>query len=304
MWSLCKIAFSVQVALGTVSAALIPATRSNQDAVWPQRQASVKDQLLLSPPTQFTKVQQNDSLCDARSRQWTGKVLVTNGNSLFYWYFESQIYPERAPTILYLTGGPAEALAQPMLTGVGPCLINKHGNDTTFNPFSWTRNYNVIFVDEVAGSGFSKTPEGVDFQPTTAHEVASDVKVFLRKFSTEVFPELGNREFHVIGESWGGFLAPVVTAFLLDDNLGGPHVPVDVKSTVMISPFIDMGFSAPSYYDTLCAGEEVYLNTTECASIGAAVPQCETEVLQCRLAETKGSCDKAIEACGPIMAAP
>ncbi|EEU44105.1 uncharacterized protein NECHADRAFT_74169 [Fusarium vanettenii 77-13-4] len=228
MWSLCKIAFSIQVALGTVSAALIPATRFNQDAVWPQRQAPVEDQLFLSPTTQFTKVQQNDSLCDARSRQWTGKVPVTNGNSLFYWYFESQRYPERAPTILYLTGGPAEASAQPMLTGVGPCLINKHGNDTTFNPFSWTRYYNVIFVDEVAGSGFSKTPEGVDFQPTTAHEVASDVKVFLHKFSTEIFPELGNR---------------------------------------------------------------------------AAVPQCETEVLQCRLAETKESCDKAMEACGPIMAA-
>ncbi|KAI8724541.1 hypothetical protein NCS52_00023400 [Fusarium sp. LHS14.1] len=92
MWSLCKIAFSVQVALGTVSAALIPA------------QARVKDQRFLSPTTQFIKVQQNDHLCDARSRQWTGKVPVTNGNSLFYWYFESQRYQERAPTILYLTG--------------------------------------------------------------------------------------------------------------------------------------------------------------------------------------------------------
>lgn len=76
MWSLCKIAFSIQVALGTVSAALIPA------------QAPVEDQLFFSPTTQFTKVQQNDSLCDARSRQWTGKVPVTNGNSLFYCTFD------------------------------------------------------------------------------------------------------------------------------------------------------------------------------------------------------------------------
>lgn len=49
--------------------------------------------------------QQNDSLCDAHSKQYTGWLDV-GSKHLFFWYFESQNSPSEDPLVLWLTGGP------------------------------------------------------------------------------------------------------------------------------------------------------------------------------------------------------
>jgi cathepsin A (carboxypeptidase C) len=50
------------------------------------------------------KQQQNATLCDARSKQYTGWLDVGTKH-IFFWYFESQNAPEDDPLLLWLTGG-------------------------------------------------------------------------------------------------------------------------------------------------------------------------------------------------------
>ncbi|KAM0550278.1 hypothetical protein ACHAPJ_008948 [Fusarium lateritium] len=204
----------------------------------------------------YTRVEQNDTLCEARGRQWTGKVPVLNGNGLFYWYFESLSFPERAPTVVFLAG-------------------------------------------EVAGSGFSKTSKGVPHALSSTEEVALDINRFLHVFVHDVFPELKGREFHILGESFGGFLVPAVAQTILDEAI--PERPdIQLESIIMSSPLMDYAFTSTSYYDILCAQEEKYLNTTECAAIARLVPVCESLIHRCNHDGDEKACDNGGEVCETI----
>jgi cathepsin A (carboxypeptidase C) len=49
--------------------------------------------------------QQDDTICNAHSKQYTGWLDV-GSKHIFFWYFESQRRPSEDPLLLWLTGGP------------------------------------------------------------------------------------------------------------------------------------------------------------------------------------------------------
>jgi cathepsin A (carboxypeptidase C) len=144
--------------------------------------------------------QQNDTLCDARSKQYTGWLDVS-GKHLFFWYFESQDKPAEDPLLLWLTGGPGGSSMIGLLQELGPCLINEHGNGTVYNEYGWSKNANIIFVDQPAGVGFSYLDKDIPL-PATSFTAAEDMHHFLQLFTTDVFPDLRGRDFHITGESY------------------------------------------------------------------------------------------------------
>ena len=42
-----------------------------------------------------------------------------------------------------------------MLQELGPCLINADGTGTVYNEYGWSKETNLLFVDQPAGVGFS-----------------------------------------------------------------------------------------------------------------------------------------------------
>jgi cathepsin A (carboxypeptidase C) len=146
------------------------------------------------------KHQQNDTICDARSKQYTGWLNIGTKH-LFFWYFESQNNPSEDPLLLWLTGGPGGSSMIGMLQELGPCLINEHGNGTVHNEYGWSKNANIIFVDQPAGVGFSYLDKDMPL-PASSLTAAEDMHHFLQLFTTDVFPDLRDREFHITGESY------------------------------------------------------------------------------------------------------
>lgn len=84
---------------------------------------------------------------------------------------------------------------------LGPCRIKTGGNLTERNPYSWTRNSSMIFVDQPVGTGLSYVDSCQDI-PTTSEIAAEDMYIFLQIFMTEVFPEHRHTPFHIAGESY------------------------------------------------------------------------------------------------------
>lgn len=146
------------------------------------------------------KQQQNDKLCDAHSKQYTGWIDV-GSKHLFFWYFESQNKPSEDPLVIWLTGGPGGSGMIGLMQELGPCVINEYANGTVYNEFGWSKNANIIFIDQPAGVGFSYLDKDVPF-PSSSFTAAEDLHHFLQLFTSDVFPDLKEREFHITGESY------------------------------------------------------------------------------------------------------
>ena len=84
-----------------------------------------------------------------------GYLDVAVGVKYFFWMFESRSKPSTDPLVLWLTGGPGCSSQLALLAENGPCNMAKNGTGTEKNPYSWTSNANVIWVDQPAAAGFS-----------------------------------------------------------------------------------------------------------------------------------------------------
>jgi cathepsin A (carboxypeptidase C) len=138
-------------------------------------------------------------------------------------------------------------------------------------------------------------------RPKTIDDVTLDLKYFLDTFVTEAFPEVRGRDFHVTGESYGGLQAISLAHALANPDTEGPRPDVSLRSLVASSTFADLAYSAPGYYDVLCGREHTYLNRTECATMAAAVPECEVAALACRQTMGGEQCWAMASACAPIL---
>ena len=153
-----------------------------------------------SPQHSIRFKRQNDTLCDARSAQYTGWLDV-GPKHLFFWYFESQNDPTNDPLMLWMTGGPGGSSMLGLFEEIGPCLVNEHGNGTYHNPWGWSRNSALLFVDQPADVGFSYV-DSKDDVPGDSYIAAVDMHAFLQLFVSEVFPDKLHAPFHISGESY------------------------------------------------------------------------------------------------------
>ncbi|OAL03709.1 alpha/beta-hydrolase [Phaeosphaeriaceae sp. SRC1lsM3a] len=221
--------------------------------------------------------QQNDTLCDARSKQYTGWLDV-GGKHLFFWYFESQDKPSEDPLLLWLTGGPGGSSMIGLFTEMGPCRVNDFGNGTIHNPYGWSKHANIIFVDQPAGVGFSYLDKDIPL-PATSFTAAEDMHHFLQLFTSDVFPDLRGREFHITGESYAGHYVPTLGAQVVSQNQLYPKRPqVNLQSIFVGNGYVSPLDTAFGYWETLCTTnpgvDSPVFNKTRCDIMATNLPRC------------------------------
>jgi carboxypeptidase C (cathepsin A) len=103
-------------------------------------------------------------ICETKAKAYAGYVdmpgecLADVGGyniSTFFWYFRARNNPEKAPTTIYLAGGPGESSLYGATSDGGPCYVLKDANSTESNPWSWNENSNMLYVDQPVTAGFS-----------------------------------------------------------------------------------------------------------------------------------------------------
>jgi hypothetical protein len=103
-------------------------------------------------------------ICETKAKAYAGYVdmpadyLVDVGNhsiSTFFWYIRARNSPEKAPTTIYLAGGPGESSIYGAASDGGPCYVLNDSNSTESNPWSWNEHVNMLYVDQPVTAGFS-----------------------------------------------------------------------------------------------------------------------------------------------------
>ena len=190
----------------------------------------------------------------------------------------------------------------------GPCLLNLSTNTTRFNPDAWTEVFNVIYLDQPAGTGFSYVDdsENVEAYPKRTEESALDFIVALELFRV-AFKDLEQAPLYVAGESWAGQYVPVYGAAILDHNT---HVPasrqIPLVSIIIGNGWVSPAAQFPALYDISCYehdGIAPILNEIECAKIAPIAARCEYLARACTAFPDEIVCAAVGDYCEPTLKA-
>ena len=72
-------------------------------------------------------------------------------------YFPVQKYPENAPLVIWLQGGPGGSSLFGLFAENGPFNVDKNMN-LVYRNFSWTDSLNVLYFDNPVGTGKVSLP--------------------------------------------------------------------------------------------------------------------------------------------------
>ena len=123
--------------------------------------------------------------------QYAGTIPVSkhHDHNLFYWFFRHVADPN-APLILWLNGGPGATSMTGTFLENGPLRVTSTGSgmdDFSLHAAekSWADDYNIIFLDQPVGTGFSYGNSSV----TDMNVGAIEFHTFMLKFY-DLYPEL------------------------------------------------------------------------------------------------------------------
>ncbi|GAA5933552.1 hypothetical protein JCM1841_006349 [Sporobolomyces salmonicolor] len=239
-------------------------------------------------PSHRVRTREPQGLCDPKVRQRSGYLDTAEGHHFYFWSFESRNDPANDPVILWLNGGPGCSSFTGLLQELGPCKIQQIGKDPAWNPYSWTNNATLIFLDQPMGVGYSYADKG-DNGVWTTEAAAKDVYAFLQIFFTAFADEFGNSDFHIAGESYAGRYIPLFADYIVVENEKLKTEVNGMRHINLVSALIGNGFTNPkiqyaSYYPTVCTnttGYGPFVDEEHCAKMQKALPRCQALIQMC-----------------------
>ncbi|TID25184.1 serine carboxypeptidase [Venturia nashicola] len=189
---------------------------------------------------------------DPKVKSYSGYADIGEDLHVFWWFFEGRNKnPSDAPLTVWINGGPGSSSMIGLFQELGPCFVDEGGNPYN-NPYSWTNVSNMLFIDHPTQTGFSYSkavPAYIDKQlslmtvlPNTtcpdyatswdcgtysyfnqsltaksSPEVAPSMYKTLQGFMG-AFPQYSRNEFFFATESYGGHYAPIINAYILEQN--------------------------------------------------------------------------------------
>ncbi|GAA5821355.1 hypothetical protein JCM11251_004586 [Rhodosporidiobolus azoricus] len=247
-------------------------------------------------------------LCDPAVNQTSGYLDTARGHHTFFWQFDSRNDVKKDPVVLWLNGGPGCSSFTGLLQELGPCKAIEKGNPI-HNPYSWTNNATVIFMDQPIGVGFSYADKGAP-KVWTSEAAAEDLHAFLHIFFETYSDKFGHSDFHIAGESYAGRYIPVFADYIVKQN---DLAKANGMSKINLrSVLIGNGFTHPlvqwhSYLDAGCSSAlgGPFLTKQACRKMEAAWPICERLTTKCwETPHDTATCMSAYRFCETRMMQP
>ncbi|XP_051168676.1 retinoid-inducible serine carboxypeptidase-like [Leptopilina boulardi] len=136
-------------------------------------------------------------------QEW-GYVNVRPDAEMFWWLYYTTAnvsnYFEK-PLVIWLQGGPgASSTGYGNFEEIGPLDLK-----LAYRNYTWVKDYNVLFIDNPVGTGFSYTTTK-EALTRTNKQIAQDLLVCIKKFLQKC-PHFANVSTYITAESYGGKMA-------------------------------------------------------------------------------------------------
>ncbi|TGZ68626.1 hypothetical protein CRM22_004157 [Opisthorchis felineus] len=173
-------------------------------------------------------------------KQYSGYLSGETDNiQLHYWLVEATQTPDEKPLLLWLNGGPGCSSLEGLMTENGPFTVRKQGV-LEYNPYSWNRFANVLYLESPGGVGFSYVK---DRNLTTDDDFTAITNYHALLNFMKRFPQYKGRDFYITGESYAGVYVPLLTLRLLDNNFED----LNLKGIAVGNGYINKNFNDNSF---------------------------------------------------------
>ncbi|XP_008549594.1 retinoid-inducible serine carboxypeptidase [Microplitis demolitor] len=179
-----------------------------------------------------------------------GYVTVRPGAHMFWWLYyvnppdkPTNFDPLSKPLIIWIHGGPGgSGTGYGNFKQFGPLDIHGH-----YRNYTWVNDYNVLFIDNPVGSGFSYVDSYSDYAKNNT-QIANDLFECIKKFF-QVIPAFRNIFTYIASESYGAKMgAELASIWYKAQN--SKSIQSDLKGIVLGAPWIspiDSILSWPSF---------------------------------------------------------
>ncbi|KAG0229474.1 hypothetical protein BGW42_001564 [Actinomortierella wolfii] len=271
------------------------------------RQAGQWSKILIHESFQGVQIRiKEPKLCDTNVKQYAGYLDTAGDKHFFFWFFESRNNPETDPVTLWINGGPGQSSLLGAFVEMGPCKVKADASGLDFNPYSWTSNSSILFVDQPCNVGFSY---GAD-SSSNAMFIAQDIYALLQVFFKE-FPQYQKLDFHIAGETYGGHYVPAYGFEILKQNrildiFPNPNlVHIKLKSILIGNGMMDPKTQFRSYSDMACRSSYgAVLTLAQCEKMDESYMDCADLIQTCYKVQTVYACVSAADFCISAMQRP
>ena len=171
--------------------------------------------------------------------QLAGRLPAGPGRQYFYWLCPTRTGDKVAPLLVWLNGGPGSSSMMGLFLENGPYYVANDGSLHTRNA-SWNNNFDVLYVDQPAGTGFSIAQEGA--YARNQEDVAEAFSAFVANFY-QAHPDTRTKQLWLTGESYAGKYLPSIAARFVTHGIpvagvaigNGLTVPREMTLTVPAS---------------------------------------------------------------------
>ncbi|XP_065155398.1 venom serine carboxypeptidase-like [Atheta coriaria] len=157
----------------------------------------------------------------------------STNSHLFFWYFPAAKVSTKTPLILWLNGGYGTSSLYGLFAEIGP-FHPISSTELKLRQHSWHKQYNLLFIDNPVGVGYSRTQKG---HTVNEAQAGRDLYTVMRQFY-RLFPELMSNDFYIAGESYAGKYIPSL-AYTIHMNNQKTKQKINFKGLIIGNGFID-----------------------------------------------------------------
>ena len=162
-----------------------------------------------SAADEFAQLPNNTNPITMLSQSYSGYLDVSPGKALHYVFIESQGDSTNDPVVVWFNGGPGCSSLLAFLQEHGPFVIDDNSTTIIQNPYPWTTNASMLYIESPAGVGFSVGNNTSDLKHSDMSQ-SKDAFAALESFYKK-FPERLPNDLFVSGESYGGIYVPYLS---------------------------------------------------------------------------------------------
>jgi len=169
------------------------------------------------------------------SKMYGGYINLDNNKHTYYIFVEAEKNPKTAPIMFWTNGGPGCSGLMGLFEEFGP-YVPTSDKKLKYNPSTWTKFANIVFIEQPIGVGFSWSKYKTDYTSNDALSAKDNFQFILQFFNK--YQEFKKNKLYLISESYGGHYVPLWANEIVKYNKKNNNI-LNFKGFMIGNPYIN-----------------------------------------------------------------